>query len=116
MDKRIKKLWIAALRSGKYKQTTYKLRKDDRFCCLGVLCDIHSKDTSSKWNHKDEEWSYGKSAYAVLPSMVVKWAGLPDSNPYLTLESEDMEPQTASDLNDAGESFRVIATRIEKYL
>lgn len=31
---------IAALRSGKYKQGTGRLRQDDRYCCLGVACDI----------------------------------------------------------------------------
>jgi hypothetical protein len=36
----IKKRWVEALRSGNYKQTTGALRKDDGFCCLGVLCDI----------------------------------------------------------------------------
>lgn len=33
--------WLAALRSGKYKQTTHVLKKgDDHFCCLGVACDL----------------------------------------------------------------------------
>lgn len=32
--------WVAALRSGKYKQGVGGLRRDDRFCCLGVLCEI----------------------------------------------------------------------------
>ena len=35
------KEWIAALRSGKYKQGRVLLRsKDDEYCCLGVLCEI----------------------------------------------------------------------------
>lgn len=29
--------WLAALRSGKYKQGRYCLVRDDAFCCLGVL-------------------------------------------------------------------------------
>ena len=35
--------WIAALRSGKYKQGYNSLLRDinDNFCCLGVLCNIH---------------------------------------------------------------------------
>jgi len=32
--------WIDALKSGKYKQGEGRLRRDDRFCCLGVLCDL----------------------------------------------------------------------------
>jgi hypothetical protein len=45
MDKELKAKWVAALRSGDYKQGHTTLRakvKDapDRFCCLGVLCDV----------------------------------------------------------------------------
>ena len=31
--------WIAALKSGKYKQTVNVLRDENGFCCLGVLAD-----------------------------------------------------------------------------
>lgn len=40
MDPEIKAKWVAALRSGKYKQGRGRLRSGDEFCCLGVLCDI----------------------------------------------------------------------------
>jgi len=32
--------WIKALESGRYKQGTGYLRKDDRYCCLGVACEV----------------------------------------------------------------------------
>lgn len=32
--------WIAALRSGQYKQGRFRLERDGRFCCLGVLCHV----------------------------------------------------------------------------
>jgi hypothetical protein len=32
--------WINALRSGKYKQTTYKLQTEEGYCCLGVACEL----------------------------------------------------------------------------
>ena len=49
MNKEIKKIWVQALRSGIYEKTTGKLHKvneddDQRFCCLGVLCDIAAMD------------------------------------------------------------------------
>jgi hypothetical protein len=34
------KLWIKALRSGKYRQTTECLQDDLGYCCLGVAIDI----------------------------------------------------------------------------
>jgi len=37
LTEKIKKEWIKALRSGKYKQGTGKLQKESRYCCLGVL-------------------------------------------------------------------------------
>jgi hypothetical protein len=44
MKRSIAKLWAAALRSGDYKQGVGKLRTaDDRFCCLGVLCNLHAQ-------------------------------------------------------------------------
>ena len=36
---RVQKL-VDALRSRKYKQGVGRLRIDDKFCCLGVACDI----------------------------------------------------------------------------
>ena len=37
----IKQKWVAALRSGKYKQGIHCLRSaSDEYCCLGVLCDL----------------------------------------------------------------------------
>lgn len=41
MNKKYKQPWIDALRSGKYKQGPAYLRTlDDKFCCLGVLCEV----------------------------------------------------------------------------
>lgn len=46
--------WIAALRSGEYKQTKGALRKADGFCCLGVLCDLTRKEglVSTDWKER----------------------------------------------------------------
>jgi len=47
MEPKLKAAWVAALRSGKYPQTTGKLQNRDRnslpdgFCCLGVFCEIN---------------------------------------------------------------------------
>ena len=34
------KLWVKALRSGDYIQGKGYLHMEDRFCCLGVACDL----------------------------------------------------------------------------
>jgi hypothetical protein len=57
MNADIKEKWIAALRSGKYKQGNSYLRRGDEYCCLGVLCDVMGM-----------EWSLNASSYST-PSM-----------------------------------------------
>ena len=52
MNQEIKQKWVEALRSGKYKQTTYVLRREDSYCCLGVLCDIAGR---GKWSIENDE-------------------------------------------------------------
>lgn len=45
MNADVKARWLAALRSGDYDQGQCRLRdEDDRFCCLGVLCDVVDPD------------------------------------------------------------------------
>lgn len=44
MDNELKSQWVAALRSGKYKQTQGTLKDSTGFCCLGVLREIAGHD------------------------------------------------------------------------
>lgn len=86
MNKEIKKLWVEALRSGKYKQGTGRLITvgDDgvtRMCCLGVLCDLYIKQTGKgEWvnDHGIKHFTSSTEKYvAMLPPIeVVQWAGL----------------------------------------
>lgn len=111
MNKRIKKLWIRALRSGRYSQGKHSLRTNSDYCCLGVLCDLYRKQTGQgKWS--DRVFSVTRNDYSAsrLPVAVAKWAELEESNPLLGRRLY------ASDLNDDGKSFGYIADRIEKYL
>lgn len=84
MNKRIKELWVAALRSGEYVQGKGNLRNiENRFCCLGVLCDLFIKENPTKARWQDGGSAYaimlddsGLSEYSWLPSVVINWAGL----------------------------------------
>lgn len=40
MKRELKEKWLAALRGEQYQQGRGTLRSFDRFCCLGVLCDV----------------------------------------------------------------------------
>lgn len=122
MNQRIKKLWIKALRGGKYKQGGGGLRPStDTFCCLGVLCDVQRREGKGRWQKEggDGEFMFtgngktfeGEPATGILPLGTCEWAGLPDNgDPKLGTEN------SAANLNDSGKDFNYIADRIERHL
>lgn len=66
--------WVETLRSGKYKQGTFVLRdRKDKFCCLGVLCDIVKDQVNLDWEF-DGLYSIGNSK-TVLPTSIVNFVG-----------------------------------------
>lgn len=79
MNPDIKKEWVAGLRSGKYTQGYGYLRsKDNKFCCLGLLCDIHDqKNEISLWNSTivDNYILYDNDG-AMPPKEVRDWCGV----------------------------------------
>ena len=111
MNPQIKQKWLNALRSGEYQQTQERLRKEDGFCCLGVLCDLYIKENNVEWEiDEDDRYRYEKH-FTVLPPSVVGWAGVEDSNPYV-----NGGIGTLSGLNDKGFTFNEIADLIEEHL
>jgi hypothetical protein len=111
MKQDIKNKWLVALRSGDYKQTKERLRDDDGYCCLGVLCDIVSDKVGGTWGRIDEvvyefkllEDSYGQEE--LPPNGVLRYTELPfDKLDVLT------------EMNDGGKSFCKIANWIEANL
>lgn len=120
MDSTIKSQWIAALRSGDYKQGDRRLRQDDFYCCLGVLCDLHSKahpGDCNTWRRTSDYagpcYSYGDDMITTLPDNVRHWAKMDCSNPAVTF---DGEVRTLAWLNDNGSTFEQIAQHIEEQL
>lgn len=80
MNSEIKKLWVAALRSGDYKQGKLRLRNPYKggqtsFCCLGVLCNLHAIAHPEIAKEEKDEWTYMGEG-GVLPAAVSAWAGL----------------------------------------
>ena len=100
MDKQVKKIWLAALKSGKYLQGQGSLRSKaqrrggcDGYCCLGVLCDLYisHKNKTASWrlpglkddglfgfnaNRGNDEFSL----MALPPAAVTGWACLTIEN------------------------------------
>lgn len=101
-------LWTKALRSGKYRQADRALRKGSfgfdgdleySHCCLGVLCDLARKDGGPTW--------LGANTFmgedTILPTPIQKYLGI-DTGTIGDL----------MDLNDSGNSFKFIASYIDK--
>ena len=111
MNPIVKATWIAALRSGEYKQAKSKLHRDDGgFCCLGVLCDLHAKIHGKQWEHRGTYYSYfGADGY--LPNSVLAWAGLENNGSSVRIRESNL-----ANLNDDGQSFERIAELIEAEL
>jgi hypothetical protein len=57
-DKKEMKVWLKALRSGKYKQAKNSLQNAYGYCCLGVACDILIPDKKLKYE-KDIKFLVG---------------------------------------------------------
>ena len=112
---KIRRSWIRALRSGKYKQTDTVLHRteegNDYFCCLGVLCELAVKEgIIEPGKTKGENVYYSRKSYQVLPKKVQLWAGLKTNvGDFKDTYSEG----SLADLNDGGTPFSEIATIIE---
>lgn len=116
MDNRVKRLWIKALQSGKYEQGRNWLRDGNEYCCLGVLCDLWSKEKGVSWDEPlGTQYSF-LEVQDYLPVEVMRWAGLSSNNPEVNPEVKDYEYASLADMNDTFASFSEIAEVIEERL
>ncbi len=113
MNEEIKKEWVDALRSDKYEQSTCRLRKEDSFCCLGVLCDLVKDRVGLEWKRESFGYFIGDDDL-VLPTKVKDFAGLGSTNPSVLWEGR---MYMMGHLNDNERlTFKQIADIIESQL
>jgi hypothetical protein len=116
MKKEIADKWVAALRSGKYQQGTGALNSNNRFCCLGVLCDISGVGAwSADFNGTfyiipDDQFEDSSDIY--LPHGVMEWAEMDDAEGYVGFDTSP-GPSHLTGMNDSGMTFEEIADVIE---
>jgi hypothetical protein len=134
MNAAVKAKWLEALRSGEYEQGMGALKKDGKYCCLGVLCDVLIKDAelSQQFTVREEEeldggricFSYmGNRASDVIPLALGRALDINDTNPVVEV-TEALAAQigfgyhttSLAQLNDAGYSFLKIADVIDATL
>jgi hypothetical protein len=138
MNAEVKAKWVTALLSGEYKQGKGWLRsRNEEFCCLGVLCDLASKEGVGDWNLSADKTGISIYRYiaddqpngAELPLPVQRWAGLDESDPTIPMnyaaeiagfptedDTDRLLETTLAAVNDAKASFVQIAKLIEETL
>ena len=137
MKKNIANKWIKALTSNKYKQGRNVLchqgaNKQYKYCCLGVLCDLYTKDsdiaknpkkqlevTKVKWqvlaNRKPADVTCYNDHMEDLPEEVRNWAGLRTSSAEIkNREATSLGFASLAEMNDTGSSFEEISKVIKK--
>lgn len=130
MNSAVKKMWTAALRSGKYDQGKSALALVDetntKYCCLGVLCElavdagvIGAGAILQNGGNSSGTMAYGAGRdTSTLPDEVIQWAEIGDgvysSNPYV--EKANGQKNSLATINDRGTSFEEIADLIEENL
>lgn len=107
--KEVRKLWVEALESGKYKQGKMRLKRtdagEDRYCCLGVLCDLAAKHGICDESREDYagNWVFDYKTYTP-PTSVLNWIGLAsDSGVFRT--DDDVRPRSLTSTNDKSSDF-----------
>jgi hypothetical protein len=130
MNPEVKALWLKALRSGEYAQSTGALcnlknvgteSRDEYavkgYCCLGVLTDLAVKAGVVEWERERSGdglpvqgvREINTVVTALTPQKVVDWAGLEWANPMV-------RGQSLASMNDQGKRFEEIADVIEEAL
>jgi len=113
MNPKIKALWVAALRSGDYKQATQELRRGNAFCCLGVLCNLHAI-AHPKIAILETSRAQYLGNNSILHDSVMAWAGLTwDIGDEVIIDGSS---RALAGHNDIGKTFKQIAAAIEEQL
>ena len=98
LTSKMKKKWVAALRSGEYKQGKAALCNNGRYCCLGVLQDVAPRKDVT-----DESY--------LIPDTCL--GDLEETREYARRLPKHVQKALAS-MNDTGVPFEVIAGFIEE--
>lgn len=103
MKKKIALQWAEALESGDYQQGEGQLRNGEKFCCLGVLCNLHAIAHPEIAAQETNANSYlGWSG--VLPPDVARWAGIKFTNGEFKVNSNNMHSLVS--MNDGADTFK----------
>lgn len=113
----IKKKWLEALKGGKYLKGKLHLSKDNKYCCLGVLCKLQQrpekheqvKNSATSFDHLSQWISDKNPLFSILDTNGSFQGYHLNIKPILT------SLNSLSELNDNTDTFDKVIEVIEKY-
>jgi hypothetical protein len=112
MNPEIKAMWVAALRSGDYKQGRELLKEGNQYCCLGVLCDLFKKEAKKKYSFMDLS---ADDSETPGPEVCI-WAALPSDDPTVQIGRRRRLSRHNDGSGTKARTFAEIADAIEAQL
>jgi hypothetical protein len=120
-DPEVRKRWLDALRSGKYQQAKTVLRtENDRYCCLGVLCEIVDPEGWTPGRVFNADAGVGEPNIPCLAyggtevfGVACNYTQMPPEKVLARAGVTYRFAEILAEHNDDGESFADIARRIE---
>jgi hypothetical protein len=99
--------WIDALRSGTFNQGRGKLRSNrNRYCCLGVACELLPKKFNIKWVKEKGALLYGldinksETDYYRLPEEILDYIGIDNFSETQLIRMNDEEKKSFTKIAD----------------
>jgi hypothetical protein len=110
-----RKDWLAALRSGKYKQGKIRLRYGDNYCCLGIACEVAGMEPIISGIVDDEPiYSYEGRTFFLMEK-VMKYYGFKTSCGGF-IDAGNCNQSLSLYNDDGGYNFVQIAQIAERYM
>lgn len=97
----LREKWVAALRSGEYKQGKGLLRHADEYCCLGVLCAVAGLEYVQAQDERVVGYflaDWGRKYTTALPSVLFPALGWARISSLVTMN--DAQNKTFSEIAD----------------
>jgi hypothetical protein len=112
--------WIIALESGEYTQGVGALKENNKYCCLGVLCELAVKEgiIQPPTLDMDDTYQYGSHqtwSTETLPDEVIEWAQMNSNEGIIGSYVQGDEYYSLMQMNDNGCSFNQITEKIREH-
>lgn len=120
MKQELRDAWVAALRSGDWKQGKYRLNLKGKYCCIGVLCEIADFEgpiavpLGDDWRSSEEAPSYRyrmpgsrpgmygpeTSSPGMITNEMAEYLGLPEDYLFVLAGLNDQENKNFNEIAD----------------